>query len=153
MLDTVLTCERCSLAWYKGGVCVEHCRHFQTKKGWCYAMGLQSLRERLSGEGRTSTATNAPEDAAFQKKFPALWSFLVQTQWEDGTSRETGTVLIFVEDGVLKACASNRDSGHVAFVASQTVADLWGKLEKGIDGDSLDWRLSRAAKGSKGKRS
>lgn len=149
--DTVLTCEVCALAWYKGGCCRLHARHFQEKKGWEYAMGLRALRDRLSGNTEKGSSENPPVDEAFAKKMPALWEWLTASKDETGEARETGTLLIFAEEGLIKVCACNRDTGHVAFVSAKTLQDALLKVDKGLGADSLDWRLSKRDRGGKGK--
>lgn len=149
--DTVLTCEVCALAWYKGGVCRLHARHFQEKKGWEYAMGLRALRDRLSGNTEKGSSESSPVDEATSKKMPSLWEWLTAHRDETGEARETGTILIFCEEGLVKVCACNRDTGHVAFISAKTLQDAFLKLDKGLANDSLDWRLSKREKGAKGK--
>jgi len=150
--DSVIDCPVCSLRWYVGGVCVTHLRHFLPKKGWAYAMGLQDLRNRLSGDNGKGSCKEVPKDEAFGKKLPSLWEFLTAPKYEDGADRETGTILVFVEDGCVKGCLSNRDSGHVAFVSGSDWASMLAKAEKGLASDSLDWRLSKGRQGKGQKR-
>lgn len=151
--DSLLFCSVCRLAWYKGGLCREHLRHFLPKKGWCYEMALSSLRKLLDSDGKGSACTSAFEDEGFHKKMPSLWEFLAASHWEDGAPRETGTILIFVEDAKIKACLCNRDSGHVGFVTSDTLEGLLRATEKALCDDKVDWRLSRSARQKPGKRS
>jgi len=145
------TCSWCQLCWYKGGVCREHSRHYQQKKGWCYAMGLSNLRNLSGIRDKGSTEANAAKDEAFQKKMPTLWEFLTTRAWEDGTDRETGTLLVFVEEGLVKVCLCNRDTGHVGFISGRTWADALASCEKHLAADTVDWRLSKGARGKKGK--
>jgi len=81
-----------------------------------------------------------------------LWEFLVSPVYDDESPRETGTILIFCEDGLIKACLIDRDNERTAFVSSG--AGLKGILEradKGIREDKLDWRRKRSGEGKKGK--
>lgn len=85
------------------------------------------------------------------ERCPALWEFLTVTSWPDGGGRrETGSLVVFTEDGGLKACLSDRDGGNVAFVAGRGLFEILEALEAGLVGDDLDWRR---AKGSRGQQS
>lgn len=149
--SSTVTCHKCCFFWYRGGLCLEHFRHFLPKKGWCYEMGLQSLRGLGGVQNRSGTESVPAKDEAFAKKMPTLWEFLSAKAWEDGTERETGTILVFVEDGLVKVCLCNRDTGHVAFVSAKSFSGALESVEKHLAADTVDWRLSRAAKGKKAK--
>lgn len=114
-------------------------------------MGLRALRDRLSGNSEKGSSENPPIDETTSKKMPALWEWLTATKDETGEARETGTILIFAEEGLVKMCVCNRDTGHVAFISAKTLQDAFLKVDKGLAADSLDWRLSKRDKGAKGK--
>lgn len=74
---------------------------------------------------------------------PTTHEFLCLERWPDGSSRRTGTLLLFVDQGMLKACVTDRDGGLVAFVSGNTLPGLLDALERGLSADTLDWRLMR----------
>lgn len=90
-------------------------------------------------------------DEAFVRDYPTLAEFLTRVLWEPGVPREKGSVFVFYEDGVFKACLNDKDSLQVAFTSSTTFTGLWKALEKGLKANSLDWRLSTQGKASKRK--
>jgi hypothetical protein len=71
---------------------------------------------------------------------PALSEYLTLDRWEDGTERETATLLLFAEDGLWKACLHDRAEGRTAWVSSGTVTGLLERLEEGCASDDLEWR-------------
>jgi len=75
----------------------------------------------------------------------AIWSFLTQRAWEDGNERQTGTVLLFWEQGRLKACLSDRDAQAVGFVTLEGLSDPFDELENALRSDHIDWRAHRSA--------
>lgn len=79
-------------------------------------------------------------DSWWAQKHPALVEFLTLSQWEDGSLRETGTVLLFAEDGVWKACLNDRDAAKVAFVSGTSLEDVLVRAEAGLEEGDLDWR-------------
>lgn len=145
-------CEVCERIVILGGVCRLHLRHSSGKRGWRRAMGLQRLRERASGLNGTGASSVNSEDEGFKKEMPTLWAFVTQTEWEDGSSRETGTIFIFREAGTWRACLNDRDSGHVGFVSCDTFKGLWKAVEKQLAEERVDWRLSRQARQTGRKR-
>jgi len=90
-------------------------------------------------------------DGKFTDKHPTLVEFLTRVVWEDGSPREKGSVFVFIEDGMVKACLNDKDSLQVAFVSSVTFAGLWEALEKGLRDDTLDWRVSSQGKSKRSK--
>jgi len=80
---------------------------------------------------------------AWEMAHPELVQFLARVSYDDGGSRQPGTLLVFTEHGSLKACLSDRDQGLVAFATSDSFLGLLNVLEEGLAADSLDWRVSR----------
>jgi len=85
----------------------------------------------------------------WEKRWRTLAEFLSSCTWDDGSSREPGTLLVFAEDGVWKACLHDRTGGMQTFVSAQTPGALWDALEKGLAGDSLEWRRKKPWGGGK----
>lgn len=115
-------------------------------------MGVSNLRNLRGGVAEKKSPSTEPQDEAFRRAMPALWEFLTLSAWEDGSPRETGTFLIFSEDGKVKGCLCNRDTGHVGFVSADGWVSLLEAVEAALMNDSVDWRLSRTARAKGGKR-
>jgi hypothetical protein len=79
-----------------------------------------------------------------QVDYPTLADFLCQAFWEDETGKRTrrtpGTVVLFVEDGRLKACVNDKDLNRVAFYTFDGPDTFWKQLEGVMAADKLDWR-------------
>lgn len=84
-------------------------------------------------------------DGDFEKEWPYLSAFMSSTSWDDGTIRETGTLLLFVQEGYLKACINDRALDRSAFVTGPSINCLFDLVEAGLEQDSLDWRKRRRA--------
>lgn len=78
-------------------------------------------------------------------KWGALYEFLFSESWPDGAARRTGTLLIFPDEGRLKACLSDRDQGLVGFATGSSILELLEAVERALREDSVDWRASRTA--------
>ena len=82
--------------------------------------------------------------AEFEREYPNLYTHLFDERYEDGTHRQTSTLLFFVERGCLKACLNDRDANKSVFLAAASVADALLALELGLDLGNLEWRQKRS---------
>lgn len=79
----------------------------------------------------------------FASTYPSLWAFLSASAYDDGESRQTGTMLLFVEQGKVKACLNDRECSDVSFVTGGDVLTLLQRVEEGLRLGDLDWRAVR----------
>jgi len=79
-------------------------------------------------------------DEDFYSSYPGLWEFLTEPVYEGGGKRELGTISIFKDGEVLKACLSDRDVGEVAFVSGNSFKAILDAIEQGLCNGGLDWR-------------
>lgn len=121
-----------------------HAQYRRSKRP--YVEVLVKRREPVDGASHTSgSAPLVP--ASWGEKYPFLWEFLTVTRFEDGSPRQAGTLLLFVDQGVLKGCLSDREYGEVAFCSASDPDMLLMRLEDGLQLQCLEWRAS--AKGGK----
>lgn len=73
-------------------------------------------------------------------EYPNLTDMLLCTKWDDATFRTTSTLLVFVEDGVLKACLNDRHYNRSAFFTSDTMESLVVKIELALTNGTVEWR-------------
>jgi hypothetical protein len=71
---------------------------------------------------------------------PAVSAVLYDRFFEDGTPRKTATLLLFVDEGMLKACLRDRETEETAWVAGEGLEGLLDALEVGLQEGRLDWR-------------
>lgn len=79
----------------------------------------------------------------FSKKHPALWEYLTVDRFDDGTARETATLLLFVEDGLVKGCLNDRAGARSCWVSATSMGGLLGLLEEALQSDQAEWRVKR----------
>jgi len=95
--------------------------------------------------GAGSAAGSGPCPACkLSERFPTLVEFLWSDRWADGTARQTGTITLLVDQGMLKASLNDRDTGCGSFVAAKTFTSLLEAIEKGLAASSLEWRAKQA---------
>jgi len=132
--------------------CYQNCKGRTNYKGhWGYQaprksqglMAMKHIRPSSPNADKEAAGPIVPIDATFSLRYPALWEFLVEMEWSEGVPRETGTLLVFAEDGVVKACLSDRDGDRRAFYGSDSFQGLLEGLNKGLLADTLDWRKNK----------
>jgi len=86
-------------------------------------------------------------DEEFKKKFPHLLEWLTSTEYDDRKLRTTSTLLLFVENGVLKVCFNDRDNNRSVFVSNTTVEGALYDLDIGLANDTLEWKRRNSGSG------
>lgn len=78
-------------------------------------------------------------------------AYLCDTSWDDGSARETTTVLVFVEAGAFKVAINDRALARSAFLSADSLLGLLDAAELALREEELDWRAKKATPG-KGRR-
>lgn len=111
-----------------------------------------SLLRKSDMDGRAGSGPRPLTDPGFAGPYPLLWSFLTQNKWEDGSARQTSSVLMFSDDGVLKLMLRDRDAGLCLWVAAGTVMGLFDAVEAALGDPRADWRQDRVKPGDQASR-
>jgi len=98
------------------------------------------VKRRKPADGADGGKPDRLFDEDFYSSYPALWEFLTESCYEGGGKRELGTVSLFKDGDVLKACLSDRDVGEVAFVSGSSFKAVLDAMEQGLCSGGLDWR-------------
>jgi len=85
-------------------------------------------------------------DENFATEYPVVAAFLCE-QSLGGKPRQTGTLLLFTEGGVWKACVHDRQTSRRAFVTGSGFRDLIHKIDDGLSGAGLEFSRSSKANG------
>lgn len=108
---------------------------------------MSVLRKRDVSESG-AVAGKVDESSWFAQNLPGLWEFIESNRFPDGSPRRAGTLTLFVDEGLFKACLSDRDADLVTFVTGTSPEACFGALEAGLQQDVLVWRRA----GQKGRR-
>lgn len=92
------------------------------------------------------------EPCALSSRWPVLWSHLTQAAWEDGEVRETSNLLVFAQDGMLKAMVRDKEEGLCLWMAGGSLTELLDGVEAALCDPQAEWRVDRQAEGQKAKR-
>ncbi len=104
---------------------------------------MQRRRERDQESGKQQLAALG---FAFSQEFPSLFEHLSDTTFDDGSERETSTVLLFVDGGQWKACLHDRQEGLSLWVSGATYGDVMSALEADLAAGGGSWRSDRGKK-------
>jgi hypothetical protein len=96
--------------------------------------------------------TGPPEVGALAVAYPSVWAWLTDTRYDDGSSRQTSTLLIFTEDGSVKACLSDRDRSATGWASGATLEACLEALDKRLEAGTLDWRAKKPQGQQQGRR-
>lgn len=83
--------------------------------------------------------------------FPSIVGFLRDEKWDDGSPRQTGTILLMCSEGMWKAWVNDKDVKRSAFVSSDSLRGLLDEVNDGIELDNLDWRRDRPRPQGRGR--
>ena len=107
---------------------------------------MSFLRRSTGGAPPVTSGDTASMDWC-RDRWPALFEHLTATRWDNGEERQTSSLSVFMDSGVLKACLNDKAESRVAFVASASFEGLLDALDEGIQNGSLDWRRSPQGRG------
>jgi hypothetical protein len=80
---------------------------------------------------------------AWRDMFPRLWSLLTQGRDDEGRHVQTGTLLVFLEEGRIKLCLHDRERCRVAFLTVSGLPQGFAELEDALLRGTLDWRVKK----------
>lgn len=79
-------------------------------------------------------------DSGWSEAHPCLCGFLTHLTYDDKSPRQTGTLTVFLDEGILKAVLKDRDQSLVLFRSARTLEDLFLALEEALSEGADDWR-------------
>lgn len=109
---------------------------------------MSFLQRRQPAAGGSNGAL--PPDQETKLQYPALFEYLTAATYPDGSQRQTSSLTLFSEDGLFKACLSDRDQGLNLFVSETKLLACFEALELLLGDDNTPWRVARAKGKPKG---
>lgn len=105
---------------------------------------LESFYEGLEKDASGKSAKGKQAvDLALKKSHPNLHDFLT-VETVKGKPRETGSLFVFVDMGLFKACATDRQTEFTLWQAQDSLAGLLDALEADLaSGDRKLWRSKK----------
>jgi len=84
--------------------------------------------------------------------YPMLFDHLTQTVWPDNTVRQTSSLSLFADGGMVKAVLKDREAGLCLWAASKSFQELFGVIESLLQDPAAEWRHDRQLPGQKATR-
>jgi hypothetical protein len=98
------------------------------------------LKGRSNGkEGSSGVQASTDDRDAFALSFPSLYRFLAELR-KKGHQMTSGTMTMFVEDGVYKLCLNDRPLDRSAFVAGNALAETFRIANDQLRTETVRWR-------------
>lgn len=110
---------------------------------------MTSYLRKAAPPAPSGGAPGAADPGEWSASFPALSEFLVAITWEDGSSRISGTLTLFTDQGLWKLCLADKAQSLVAFVSGSSPLHAFQSAEQGLVTGTLDWRSSRQPNSNK----
>lgn len=104
-----------------------------------------SFLSKVDGQAKGSHLLGVPLSGVLSVT-PAVLEYLTAASYPDGSPRERSTLSFFVEDGVVKACLSDRDQVRTLWRSGASVEDAVMALESSLVEGTADWRRSAGTK-------
>ena len=96
--------------------------------------------KRVQESTEASRQQLSHEWSTFRSRFPALAEYLEVDSWDDGKTRLTSTLLVFVEDGSVKGCLNDREADRALWVTAGSIQGVIEALEAALAAGTGDWR-------------
>ena len=92
-------------------------------------------------------AAGLVKDDHAMKTYPTVIQFLSDVTWDDGSARTPGSLTLFIEDGIWKACLNDRDASASLYVSGDNVTACLKSLENRLAGTvTAEWRAWKKKK-------
>jgi len=99
------------------------------------------LQRRNDGAGKGPVKLVGSGDDEFYGHFPSLWEFLMVDVWPGTTEeRKPGSLLLFVQDGVIKGRLIDPNHDEQLWHAQEGLWELLQALDRICGGSGGEWR-------------
>lgn len=117
--------------------------HYGFRSGPAKGGSCMPLKKPPASNSSGRSSVSLTSAGTTLRAFPTLLEFLVLSTWDDGSPRTPGTLLIFVDGSMWKACLKDKTGPRVCFVSGSDLDTLLLTVEEGLREDALDWRADR----------
>lgn len=100
-------------------------------------MAIARSRERSAAAGSAGVAAACKTLEAF----PMVWEYLTAATFEDGAARETSTLAVFVEEGMVKVALNDRAERRSVYLTGSDLRAALKALEAVLGEGNPDWRV------------
>jgi hypothetical protein len=102
--------------------------------------------KRQSASAPSGLGSLAAKDDAFSRRCPLMFEYLTATTFEDGSERQTATLLVFAAEGVWKGCLNDRAEEQALWASASDLQGVLDALEHALETGAPDWRRTSSRK-------
>lgn len=99
-----------------------------------------SFLKKVKVEEQAVAAARSKEWSRWKQDHPALAEYMETEVWEDGAPRLTSTLLLFLDQGAVKACLNDRETERTLWVTAGSIEEAIDVLEASLAGGTAEWR-------------
>lgn len=103
---------------------------------------LGRAKAAKQAKGKAASVT----DKEFCSLYPALGEFLFAVVDDEGKPRQTATLMIFADGGLVKALLNDRSSQQTLWAQGATLEESLNDLDRRIQDDTSAWRDNTSGK-------
>lgn len=135
------------------GVLVEACsRHPYEVDGRFFGSAeVAKFVQKVVAQAGNGQRRAPMRDADFEKKYPALWEYLTVTKFDDGTERQTSTLLVFSDGDEFRGCLNDRQEERSCWAVGVSFMGLIVALEERLASGTAEWRTNNRPGSSSGR--
>jgi hypothetical protein len=100
---------------------------------------ISYLRDKAASNGSPAMAKLAVP-GEWERSYPALSEYMSLLVYPNGSPREASTVVLALEDGLLKGCVNDRTAEESLWRSAETLAGLLACLEEALRDPRASWR-------------
>lgn len=130
-----------------GAASVRMVRHAAAVNLDAMRLAADTLMERPNKASATPMSPGRPSDPQAEQRWPQLWEYLTTTVYGDGSPREPSSLLVFLQDGMVKGMLRDKDGDRCLWIAHKGLLGLLDTLDTQLGEPEPDWRPDRKAKG------
>lgn len=100
-----------------------------------------ALQRRQSVVESGAPVPKDPSRDAFAKRWPSVWEFVTSEWWIPGQeSRVPGSLLLFLQDGLVKVRLKDNERQEVLFLTGQGIEEVLRLAEEALATGKGEWR-------------
>ena len=96
--------------------------------------------KKPDGQQQDAARSTGCPDEALMKKYPRIVEYLTTTQWEDGSSRQTSSVAITINDGMIQVALNDKELKQSMYSSAGSMTEALGLMEKALAANVDGWR-------------
>lgn len=113
---------------------------------------VEKLMERPSKPSANEVSQGKPIDLEFERRWPTLWLYMTNRVYSDGGPRQTSSLLLFFQEGLIKGMLKDPDGERCLWMASRGPLGLLDCMEAALAEGQAEWREDRKKTGQAAKR-